>query len=222
VAWIKRAYDVFFAALGLVVLAPFLLLLALIVKVSDGGPVLFKQQRMGQHGRLFRIWKYRTMVVNAEQQGLSLTAGGDPRITPVGRWLRRWKLDELPQLWNVLRGDMSLVGPRPEVPVYVDQYTEAQRQVLELKPGITDLATLEFRDEEELLREAPDPERFYVSHCIGRKIELNLRYARTATLWEDTKIILRTLFPALPLRSRATGSRSGAPGPDSSHQDEAQ
>jgi lipopolysaccharide/colanic/teichoic acid biosynthesis glycosyltransferase len=208
--WVKRGYDVFFAALGLVVLAPFLVLLALILKASDGGPVLFKQQRVGQHERLFSIWKYRTMVINAQHHGPSVTAGGDRRITPVGRWLRRWKLDELPQLWNVLRGDMSFVGPRPEVPKYVGQYTEAQREVLQLKPGITDLATLQFRDEEELLRAAPDPERFYVSYCIGRKIELNLTYARSANLWEDTKIILRTLLPGLPLRSRSADSTCDA------------
>lgn len=191
----KRAFDLFFSVLGLLVLSPLLLLLALLVKLSDGGPVFYRQQRVGQGGRLFAILKFRSMVVNAEKMGLSVTKDGDPRITQIGRFLRKTKLDELPQLWNVLRGEMSFVGPRPEVPRYVAHYTAEQRRVLALKPGITDLATLEFRNEEELLRTAGDTEKFYLEYCVPRKIELNLAYARQANLWEDVKIILRTLFP---------------------------
>jgi len=196
----KRLYDLFFSAVGLLCLSPVVLVLALLVKVSDGGPVFYRQQRVGQGGRLFWIWKFRSMVVNAERLGIAVTRDGDPRITRIGRILRKTKLDELPQLWNVLVGDMSLVGPRPEVPKYVERYTPSQRIILELKPGITDLATLRFRNEEELLRGAEDTERFYLEHCVPRKIELNLEYARRAGLWSDTVIILRTLVPWLDRR----------------------
>lgn len=191
----KRLYDLLFASLGLLLLSPLLVVIAVAVKLSDGGPVCFKQQRVGRHGRQFWIWKFRTMVVNADKLGISITKGGDFRITPAGRILRRTKLDELPQLWNVLRGDMSFVGPRPEVPRYVEHYTPVQREILKLKPGITDLATLEFRNEEELLRTASDVEKFYIEHCIPRKIELNLLYARRASICQDTWIILQTLLP---------------------------
>ena len=196
----KRIFDVFFSVAGLLFLTPFFLLLAILIKLSDAGPVFFRQMRIGQWGKPFYILKFRTMVVNAEKMGLSVTKDGDPRITRIGRIMRKTKLDELPQLWNVLRGDMSFVGPRPEVARYVEKYSTAQRQVLELKPGITDLASIEFRNEEELLLEAPDTEKFYLEHCVPRKIELNLAYARGANLWEDVKIILLTLFPRIPLK----------------------
>jgi lipopolysaccharide/colanic/teichoic acid biosynthesis glycosyltransferase len=202
----KRCYDLFFASVGLLALSPLFLLIALGVKWSDGGPVFYRQQRVGRHGRLFWIWKFRTMVVDADQRGLAITRDGDPRITPLGRVLRKTKLDELPQLANVWRGEMSFVGPRPEVPHYVARYTAAQREILNLKPGITDLATLEFRNEEELLRAAPDVERFYLEHCLPRKIELNLQYARQANLCRDTLIILQTLFPRLPLLPRSAAA----------------
>jgi lipopolysaccharide/colanic/teichoic acid biosynthesis glycosyltransferase len=191
----KRLYDFVFAALGLVVLSPVFLLLALAVKLCDGGPVFYRQQRAGRHGKPFWIWKFRSMVTGADKMGPSITAGGDRRITPIGRLLRKTKLDELPQLWNVVRGEMSLVGPRPEVPRYVELYTPAQREILKLAPGITDLATLEFRNEEELLRGAADQERFYVEYCLPKKIELNLLYARKANPWQDTLIIFKTLWP---------------------------
>src|SRR5688572_29473722 len=132
----KRLYDFLFASLGLICLAPLFLLLSIAVKLSDGGPVFFRQRRVGQHGKIFWIWKFRTMRPNAERVGPSITKAGDARVTPLGKLLRKTKLDELPQIWNVLRGEMSLVGPRPEVPHYVDQYTEPQRQILSLKPGI--------------------------------------------------------------------------------------
>lgn len=192
---VKRIYDLCLAAAGLIVLSPLFFVLGLLVKLGDGGPILFRQKRVGRHGRPFAIWKFRTMIVDAEKKGLGITKGGDTRITPVGRFLRKHKLDELPQLWNVFRGDMSFVGPRPEVPRYVDLYTSEQREILNLKPGVTDLATLEFRDEEELLRNAADTEKFYVEYCLPRKIELNLIYARQASVWRDTLIILQTLFP---------------------------
>jgi len=208
----KRGFDLVFSILGITLLAPLFLLIAAAVKLSDRGPVFYGQCRIGQFGRPFRIWKFRSMVANADKLGLSITKDGDPRVTRIGKLLRKSKLDELPQLWNVLKGDMSFVGPRPEVPRYVDCYTEEQKRVLDLKPGITDLATLEFRNEEELLRTAADTESFYLSNCVPRKIELNLAYAAGANLREDTKIILRTLFKSLPLRSHVekTQARAGA------------
>jgi lipopolysaccharide/colanic/teichoic acid biosynthesis glycosyltransferase len=184
-------------------------LIALIVKLSDGGPVFFRQQRIGQGGQLFGVLKFRSMVPDAEKLGLSITAEGDHRITRIGRFLRKHKLDELPQIWNVLVGDMSFVGPRPEVPRYVAQYTPEQRRILTLKPGITDLATLEFRGEEEMLRGKVEigkagsrnvvegVEEFYLQYCVPRKIELSLAYAARANLWTDVLIILRTVFPCL-------------------------
>lgn len=191
----KRFYDLLFSIVGLIVLSPVFLFIALLVKCSDGGPVFFRQCRVGLRGKVFYIWKFRTMIVNAESTGASVTRDGDSRITPIGRILRKLKADELPQLLNVAVGEMSLVGPRPEVPRYVRCYTEQQKKVLELKPGITDLATLAFRHEEELLKTADDLENFYVNVCVPKKIELNLRYAERANLWQDTKIILRTLAP---------------------------
>lgn len=192
----KRLYDFVLAGIGLLLLSPVLLLLAAGIKLADGGPVFYRQRRIGRHGRPFDIWKFRSMVGNADRLGPAITQGGDARITPIGRLLRATKLDELPQLWNVLIGDMSLVGPRPEVPRYVERYTPAQRRILECRPGITDLATLRFRGEEVLLRAAEDVEDFYVRSCLPRKLALNLEYARRANLLTDTWIILQTLCPA--------------------------
>ena len=206
-AFAKRFYDVGWAVLGLVMLSPVLALIAVLVKFSDGGPVLFRQQRVGQCGRLFWICKFRTMVVAAEQRGPGVTRDGDTRITRTGRWLRKSKLDELPQLWNVLVSEMSFVGPRPELPRYVARYTPVQREILRFKPGITDLATLAFRNEEDLLASASDIEVFYMTHCVPRKIELNLRYQAQANLWQDTKVILRTLF----IRNESKLARETAP-----------
>lgn len=193
----KRAYDVVLASIGVAVLAPVWVVIALAIKLGDGGSVIFTQERIGRGGRPFRIWKFRTMRPGAEKMGLAVTQCGDPRITPVGRWLRRAKLDELPQLGNVVRGEMSLVGPRPEVPRYVALYSASQRRVLEILPGITDPATLAFRDEELLLAQATDVESFYVSECMPKKIALNLEYAVRASRWRDTVIILRTVLPPL-------------------------
>jgi lipopolysaccharide/colanic/teichoic acid biosynthesis glycosyltransferase len=191
----KRLYDVFFSACGLVVLTPLFLVIAALVKIADGGPILYRQIRIGLRGRPFLICKFRTMVANADQVGPSLTTESDGRITRIGRILRRTKLDELPQLWNALKGEMSLVGPRPEVPRYVQLYTPEQREILRCKPGITDLASLSFRDEQALLGAAANPEQFYVQHCIPRKLRLNQEYAERANLLGDTWIIVRTVCP---------------------------
>lgn len=191
----KRTFDVCFAALGLLLFAPLCLVIGFAIKLTSAGPVFYRQQRVGQHGKPFGILKFRSMITGADTLGPSVTQEADPRITPIGQLLRRTKLDEAPQLWNVLVGQMSFVGPRPEVPRYVDRYTAEQRQILAYKPGITDLATLVFRDEETLLRNAKDVEEFYVQHCIPRKFGLNLQYARRASFLEDVMIIMETLCP---------------------------
>ena len=189
----KRLFDIVLSALGLLTLAPILLLVALWVKLDSPGPVLFRQERVGRFGKPFLIHKFRTMrVYNA---GPQITVGADPRITRSGRFLRASKLDELPQLWDVLRGAMSLVGPRPEVPRYVALYPAALREiVLSVRPGITDLASLEFRHESELLASAADPEREYVEVVMPQKLALARRYVETASLAQDLRIIWRTLL----------------------------
>lgn len=175
----KRALDLLLALAGLALLWPLLLLAALWVKLDSPGPALFNQERVGWKGRSFRIHKFRTMR-NDPAPGRQITVGADPRITRSGRWLRAAKLDELPQLFNVLKGEMSFVGPRPEVPRYVALYTEEERRVLELRPGITDLASIKYRDESEILARAADPERAYVDEVMRDKLRINLDYAARA------------------------------------------
>jgi lipopolysaccharide/colanic/teichoic acid biosynthesis glycosyltransferase len=200
--------DVSLSALGLVALAPLFAVLALLIMLGDGGPVFFRQARAGCRGKPFTIWKFRTMSPDAVDRGPPLTVGDDPRVTPVGRWLRRWKVDELPQLWNVLRGDMSLVGPRPEVSRYVAAYTSGERRVLDLTPGLTDVASIVYRNEEALLATAEDPERVYVDVVVPVKIALNLRYAAHATVWSDVVVVLRTLLAVVrPASSPPPSSR---------------
>ena len=191
----KRLFDIVCAFIGLLLLLPLGLLLALLVKLSDGGPVFYGQMRIGQFGKPFRIRKFRSMVRDADKMGLAVTKEEDPRITWIGRFLRKSKLDELPQLWNVLIGEMSFVGPRPEVPRYVEHYTSEQRSILNFKPGITDLATLRFRNEEALLSGAADVEGFYLRYCLPKKIDLNREYAEHAGFLQDIWIILQTLCP---------------------------
>mgnify|MGYP001039078064 CR=1 FL=1 len=193
----KRLFDLFWTLAGLCLLWPIFLLIALLIRLDDGGPVFFRQERVGHKGKPFHIWKFRTMVVDAEKLGMPITIGRDPRITSVGSWFRKYKLDELPQLLNVLTGEMSLVGPRPEVPDYVALYTPEQRAVLELRPGITDPASIQYKNENELLAQAPDPERAYVQEIAPEKIRLNLEYAAQATIGSDFAIILRTLAGGL-------------------------
>ena len=189
----KRAFDIAFSVLGLVVLLPLFALCALAIRVGDGGPVFFRQARIGFRGRPFRMWKFRTMVVDASARGGELTIGRDPRVTRVGHWLRASKLDELPQLLNVLVGEMSFVGPRPEVARYVERYDDSQRRVLDLMPGITDPASLRYRDEGSELARAADPERQYVEVIMPDKIRINTAYAAGATVWSDCRVILRTI-----------------------------
>jgi lipopolysaccharide/colanic/teichoic acid biosynthesis glycosyltransferase len=206
----KRAFDLIASAAGLLVLSPLFVAVAAAVKIGDGGPVFFRQERVGRGGRVFRMWKFRTMVADADRDGVLLTIGADRRITPVGRVLRRVKLDELPQLFNVIAGNMSLVGPRPEVARYVALYTPEQRRVLELVPGITDPASLKYRDESRLLGEAADPEREYVHEVMPDKVRINLEYADRATVLGDVRLILATLLALLPRRIPASTSRHAA------------
>lgn len=189
----KRIFDFLGSFAGLLLLSPVLLLISLVILVDSPGPVFFRQQRVGRYGNLFRIHKFRTMRVDAERAGMQITVGDDPRITRSGRWLRRYKLDELPQLIDVLVGDMSLVGPRPEVPGYVDMYPSASRElVLSVRPGITDPASIQFRAESEILSKAKDPEREYVESILPVKIELYEQYVRTRTFLGDIFIIFKT------------------------------
>jgi lipopolysaccharide/colanic/teichoic acid biosynthesis glycosyltransferase len=190
----KRAFDVGAALLGIALLSPLLVVIGIAVKLDSRGPALFRQTRVGRGGIPFDIYKFRTMVVNAEHLGGQLTTAADLRITKCGRWLRATKLDELPQLINVLKGDMSLVGPRPEVPKYVAFYTPDQRPVLALTPGITDPASIKYRNEGAILARAADPEQMYVEIIMPEKIRLNLEYAATATLRRDASVVLRTLL----------------------------
>jgi len=186
----RRAVDIGGTAALLVLLSPVLIVLALLVKLSSPGPVLFRQERVGRFGRRFRLLKFRSM--RQAGGGPEVTAGGDARITPLGRFMRKWKLDELPQFMNVLRGDMALVGPRPEVPRYVTSYTEEQMGVLVVKPGVTGLTQLEYRNEESLLAGRDDVEQYYIREVMPAKLALDLRYIQTRTLLGDLWLLIRT------------------------------
>jgi lipopolysaccharide/colanic/teichoic acid biosynthesis glycosyltransferase len=190
----KRAFDAVASALALALLAPLLLLVALVIKLDSAGPVLFRQERVGRHARIFRIHKFRTMTHAPASRGPLITVGADARITRVGSLLRRLKLDELPQLFDVLAGDMSLVGPRPEVPKYVAMYPAHLRdKVLSVRPGITDPVSLRFVDESALLARAADPEREYVEVVMPQKLAAAVAYAEHATLASDLRVIGQTL-----------------------------
>lgn len=199
---LKRFFDVLVAAMGLILLAPLLVVLAMAIKKSSCGPVLYRGIRVGRDGELFRMLKFRTMVSNAEALGGACTSDDDPRITSIGHRLRKYKLDELPQLFNVLRGEMSFVGPRPEVQQYVSMFSEEEKQILRVRPGITDLATLWDSDEGALLAESSDPERTYLETIRPEKVRLQLEYVRERTLLLDFRIVCSTA--ALVLRRLKT------------------
>lgn len=190
---LKRLIDVAGSALGIVLLSPVFAGIAVLIKLDSPGPVFFRQVRVGRGGVSFRIWKFRSMRTDAESAGPGITVGGDPRVTRIGRFLRAKKLDELPQLFNVLRGEMSLVGPRPEIPFYVDLYDAAQRPVLDVRPGITDPASLRYRDEEVTLAAADDPQAYYRDVIMREKIDINLAYRREATVFSDLALVLKTV-----------------------------
>ena len=208
----KRLFDIAFALLALLLLGPLLLLVALWVRLDSPGPVFFRQQRVGRGGQLFDIYKFRTMRTGAEAMGPQITVGQDTRITHAGAWLRRSKVDELPQFINVLRGDMSVVGPRPEVPRYVALFPADVRQaVLSVRPGITDLASIEFRDESALLAQSQDPERTYVEQILPAKLRHAQEYVRTRSLWLDLRIIARTVLAVLGLHAARHPGRADTP-----------
>jgi lipopolysaccharide/colanic/teichoic acid biosynthesis glycosyltransferase len=194
---IKRSFDCVVALAALLVVSPILLILALIIKLGSAGPVFYRGVRIGRGGIPFRIFKFRTMVINAERLGGSATAEDDPRITPIGRFIRRHKLDEFPQFLNVLAGDMSLVGPRPEVKKYVDMYTEEEEAILELRPGITDWASIWNSNEAAVLEGSHDPEKAYEELIRPTKLALQLFYARNQSLTDDVKILFHTFCKLL-------------------------
>lgn len=189
----KRLFDIFFSLLGLILISPFLIIVSIIIKITSEGPVFFLQERLGQYEKPFFIYKFRTMVINAESLGKQITVKGDNRITTVGKVLRRYKIDEFPQLINVLLGEMSFVGPRPEVKKYVDLYTNDQKEIFKVKPGITDYASLEYRNENDLLSTVEDPEAYYINTIMQDKIKLNKKYIEKNNLFIDVKIILNTI-----------------------------
>ena len=190
---LKRLFDTTFSLIGLILLSPLILLLSFFIKLGSKGPVFYRGVRVGKNGRLFRMLKFRTMVVEAEKMGGPSTADDDPRITRTGRILRKLKLDELPQLINVLKGEMSFVGPRPEVPLYVDMFTDEEKQILSVRPGITDWASLRNPDEGAVLKGSQDPERAYLEKIWPEKKRLQLKYVREHSFLKDLKIILQTM-----------------------------
>ncbi len=195
---LARFFDLVCATAGLLVLSPVIAVLAVLILVHDGRPILFSQIRAGRYGIPFRIWKFRTMRTGAPGPGV--TAAGDERVTAIGAWLRRFKLDELPQLYNVVRGDMSLLGPRPEVPQYVNPRSPVWQAVLQVRPGITDLATLLYRDEEDLLACSDDADRFYREAVLPAKLRLNLAYIHTRSVRLDLRVLWLTIRCSLSPR----------------------
>lgn len=194
---IKRLFDIVFSCLGLILLAPVLVVLALIIKLDSKGPVLFIQPRVGLNNKDFNIFKFRTMQMESDKKGLLTLGNKDSRITKVGYFLRRYKIDEFPQLLNILLGDMSFVGPRPELRKYVNYYPQEDLSVLSVRPGITGLASIAFRNEVELLKAAKDPEDFFIKSIIPEKLKLNKLYIEKSSLWFDLKLIIITIYRVL-------------------------
>ena len=191
---LKRIFDIVASGCGLLILSPLFLVLAIWIKCDSQGPVFYRQVRVGRHNRDFRLFKFRSMRVGADKQGLITVGGRDPRVTRSGYYIRKYKFDELPQLINVFLGDMSLVGPRPEVRKYVDMYTPEQMHVLDVRPGITDMASILYCNENELLEKADDPDKFYVEVVMQDKLRINLDYVANHSFFFDIKLIFKTLF----------------------------
>jgi lipopolysaccharide/colanic/teichoic acid biosynthesis glycosyltransferase len=191
---VKRIFDLIVASVSLILLAPILLIVGILVNLDSRGPVFYRGDRIGKDGRPFKMYKFRTMVVNADRMGSALTHGGDPRVTRMGHILRKWKIDEIPQLINVVRGEMSLVGPRPEAPCYVKHYTPEQKQVLKAKPGITGLTQVHYRHEETLLSQCTDREEEYIRAILPQKLAMDLQYLENQSLFLDLRLILQTFL----------------------------
>ena len=189
----KRLFDIVCSFFGLVILSPLFIFLSLWVGLSSRGGVFYKQQRVGLNGRDFTLYKFRSMATGSDKKGLLTVGSKDSRITKAGYFIRKYKLDELPQLFNVLKGDMSFVGPRPEVRKYVDMYSEEQRRVLSVRPGITDIASMKYRNENDLLAKAENPEQYYIDVIMPDKLALNLNYIDTRNFFRDIKLIFRTI-----------------------------
>lgn len=190
----KRLFDIFASGLGLLFLSPLFFVMAIWIKLDSPGPVFYRQVRVGRGNKDFRIFKFRSMKVGADKLGLITVGGHDPRITRSGYFIRKYKLDEFPQLINVFIGDMSLVGPRPEVRKYVDMYTPEQMHVLDVRPGVTSLASIRYRNENELLDKAEDPDQFYIDVIMQDKLAIDLEYVQNASFWYDIKLIFMTFW----------------------------
>lgn len=190
----KRLFDIVASGLGLLCLSPVFLILAVWIKCDTPGPVFYRQTRVGRYSRDFRLYKFRSMRIGADRQGLITVGGHDPRITRSGYFIRKYKLDEFPQLINVFIGDMSLVGPRPEVRKYVDLYTQEQMHVLDVRPGITDPASIRYRNENELLAQTADPDKYYIETIMPDKLRINLEYVANHSFWSDIVFIFKTFW----------------------------
>tara|TARA_R110001606_G_C15366215_1_gene649056 strand:- start:1601 stop:2191 length:591 start_codon:yes stop_codon:yes gene_type:complete len=190
----KVIVDFIISFISLLIVFPILFLISIIIKISSPGPVFYKQIRVGKGNKDFKIFKFRTMHINADKMGLLTVGGRDPRVTSIGYYLRKHKLDELPQFINVLKGDMSFVGPRPEVRQYVDLYSDTQKKVLNVKPGITDLASIEFRNENEILSRQEDPNQYYIDYIMPKKLEINLKYIAQRNLLKDFGVVVKTFI----------------------------
>ena len=194
---VKRIFDFLVSLLGIIILSPIFVIVSIAIKLDSRGNILFLQKRVGRYGEEFNIYKFRTMVTDAEKLGKQITIGKDNRITKVGAFLRKFKIDELPQLFNVLKGDMSLVGPRPEVPKYVSLYTEEQKKVLNVRPGITDIASLRYKDENDILGKVENPEEYYINVIMKDKLNLNLEYIEKSNIIFDIYLIIKTILKCL-------------------------
>ena len=194
---IKRIFDFLLSFFGIIILSPIFIIVSIAIKLDSKGSILFLQKRVGRYGKEFNIYKFRTMVTDAEKLGKQITVGKDNRITRVGAFLRKFKIDELPQLFNVLKGDMSLVGPRPEVPKYVALYNEEQRKVLDIRPGITDMASLRYKDENDILGKVDNPEEYYINVIMKDKLNLNLEYIEKSNVFFDIYLILKTIIKCI-------------------------
>lgn len=193
----KRIFDFLLSLAGVIILSPIFIIVSIAIKIDSKGSILFLQKRVGRYGKEFNIYKFRTMVTDAERLGKQITVGKDNRITRVGAFLRKFKIDELPQLFNVLKGDMSLVGPRPEVPKYVDLYTDEQRKVLDVRPGITDMASLRYKDENDILGKVENPEEYYINVIMKDKLRLNLEYIEKSNVFFDIYLIVKTVIKCI-------------------------
>lgn len=190
----KRIFDIIASGCGLLVLSPLFIILAIWIKIDSKGPIFYKQIRVGQYNKDFMLYKFRSMRVGSDKKGLITVGNRDSRITKSGYFIRKYKLDEFPQLINVLIGDMSLVGPRPEVRKYVELYTEEQLHVLDVKPGITDLASIRYRNENEILEKAENPDEYYTNVVMQDKLKINLEYVANHSFWYDISLIFKTFW----------------------------